>query len=417
MVSRAVVRRALTFVMVLAAAGTETAYSQTYEVIYNFTGVPDGSGPESGLTMDAAGNLFGTTTGGGDGLCNGSGCGTVFKLAYRNSKWSESQLYSFAGGSDGAFPHAGVIIGPGKSLYGATIQGGALGCDCNCGTVFMLSPPSLTSPSWTETQLHQFTAGTDGYFPGTGDLVFDPETQSLYGTTSGGGIHNQGTVYKVQYSNGSWTESVIYSFNGADGGNPYAGVIVDKAGALYGTTAQENPSGYGTVFQLSPSGSSWIETTLYSFQNGSDGSFPVGGVISDRYGNLYGTTSAGGSGSGGGGTVFELTSNLDGSWTFHLLYSFPGNYGGGPQNSLVMDAAGSIYGTTQSDGEYFQGSVFKLTRRGRFLWSYTSLHDFSGGTDGYFPYGNLVLDESGNLYGTAVGGGNGCCGVVFKSRP
>jgi uncharacterized repeat protein (TIGR03803 family) len=420
---RATMYLAPAILVMLMLFGIQAAHSQTYTEIYRFTGVPDGSAPLAGLTIDPAGNLYGTTAlGGGSGLCNGDGCGTIFRLARRNSRWIVKQLYSFAGGSDGAFPTARVILGSHRRLYGTTIQGGASGCDDNCGTVFTLSPPWSRLDAWKETQLHQFTGGPDGYFPGRGDLVFSPVDGSLFGTTSGGGLYNQGTVYRMQYTNGKWIESVIYSFNGTEGGNPYSGVTFDEAGNLYGTTAEENPFGFGTVFELSPSESGWKEQTLYTFQNGSDGSYPLGGLIIDRSGNLYGTTTAGGEASSGGGTIFELTPNSDGSWTFQVLYSLPGNFGGGPESNLIMDADGNLYGTTQDDGSHSWGSVFKLTRQTSGQWSYSSMHDFAGGSDGYFPYGSVILDGDGNLYGTAAqGGGTGCsddgCGVVFEITP
>ncbi len=413
----------LPVLMLLFLVGSPAASGQKYKVIYEFSGTPDGAAPLSTLTMDGSGNLYGTTARGGDGgLCHGDGCGSVFKLTRRNSKWVSIQLYGFAGDSDGAFPQGRVLRGPSNSLYGVTVQGGATGCDDNCGTIFQLSPPASLRGSWTEIQLHQFVGGADGYFPGPGDLVFDGAL-NLYGTTFGGGANNQGTVYKLNYGNGKWTEGVIYSFAaGADGRNPYAGVTFDRAGNLYGTTSLGNITDNGTVFQLTPSAPGWTEKVIYSFQNGSDGSFPVGGLIADQSGNLYGTTAAGGSASGGGGTVFELSPNSDGTWTFHLLYSLPGNFGAGPMSNLVMDSKGALYGTTQGDGTHSWGSVFKLTPSSSGPWNYTSVHDFVGGEDGYFPYGSVILDAAGNIFGTAAqGGNNGCqgngCGVVFEIRP
>jgi uncharacterized repeat protein (TIGR03803 family) len=400
-----------------AAATTIGAQAQTYSVLYTFTGGQDGANPIAGLAMDRAGNLYGTAElGGGGGLCNGNGCGTVFKLVRKGSGWVLISLYGFTGGNDGAFPQARVTIRPNNSFYSTTAQGGAAGCDSGCGTVFNLRPANAR----TETVLHQFGTGADGFFP-YGDLTFD-QAGNIYGTTSFGGVSKLGTVYVLKNVDGQWQESVIYSFSGSDGASPSAGVIFDNAGNIYGTTTAGSPVGYGTVFQLTRSDSGWTEKTLYAFQNGSDGAYPVGGLIFDRSGNLYGTTSAAGSGSGGGGTVFRLRPNSDGSWTFNVLYSFSGNYGGGPQSTLVMDSERNLYGTTQSDGAHSFGSVFKLTRSGH-MWTYFDLYDFTFGSDGYLPYGSLILDANGNLYGTTAQGGNlsGCmgngCGVVFEITP
>lgn len=403
---------------VLTAATTQGAHAQTYKVLYAFTGGQDGANPIAGLAMDTAGNLYGTAALGGGGLCNGNGCGTVFKLIRKDPGWVLIPLYSFTGGNDGAFPQARVMIRPHDSLYGTAAQGGAVGCDSGCGTVFKLRP---APNAWTETVLHQFTGGADGFLP-YGDLASD-QSGNLRGTTYFGGASNLGTVYVLKNVDGQWRENVIYSFTGgSDGAHPSAGVILDNAGRIYGTTTQCNPVGYGTVFQLTRSDSGWTEKTLYAFQNGSDGACPVGGLIFDRAGNLYGTTAAAGSGSGGGGTVFRLSPNSDTSWTFGVLHSFSGNYQGGPQSSLVMDSEHNLYGTTQSDGAHGFGSVFKLTRSGN-SWTYADLYDFTFGSDGYFPYGNVILDATGNLYGTAAQGGDlsGCsgngCGVVFEITP
>ena len=233
-----------------------------------------------------------------------------------------------------------------------------------------------------------------------------------------------GTVFKLTPSNGGWAESVLYSFTGgSDGASPYSDVILDQAGNLYGTTWQGGVSGCafgtgcGTVYQLTPSGSGWKENTLYSFQSATDGGNPPAGLIFDPSGNLYGATWT--DGPGGGGTVFEL-SPADGSWTFTSLYALNGT--GGPAGSLVMDGAGSLYGTTDSDGAHGVGSVFKLTPSNG-GWIYTSLYDFTGGSDGYFPLCRVVFDTSGNLYGTTYAGGNNndCggygCGVVWEITP
>jgi uncharacterized repeat protein (TIGR03803 family) len=272
--------------------------------------------------------------------------------------------------------------------------------------------------------LYRFTAQPpDGFFP-VGNPVFD-RAGNLYGTT----LYSEGwgIVYELKPSNGGWAESVVYGFTGhEDGATPMSGPILDRAGNLYGTTSMggnfvcDGGHGCGTVYELTPSGPGWTEHTLYTFHNGSDGSTPLGGLILDSSGNLYGTTSTGGS--NGGGTVFELTSS-NGSWTFHLLYSFTGVVDDvGPTGSLAMDSGGKLYGSTLSEGAYGDGTAFKLTPAGG-GWTYTDLHDFAGGSgDGLGPYGSPTLDMNGNIYGTAAGGGTGTscsygCGVVWEIMP
>jgi uncharacterized repeat protein (TIGR03803 family) len=241
----------------------------------------------------------------------------------------------------------------------------------------------------------------------------------MYGTTPGGGS-GSGVVYKMTKSGSGWTEQPMYTFSGPDGAQPFAGVIFDNAGNLYGTTAQGGAYGYGTVYELSPTGNGWTEKVLYSFQGGSDGSTLIGGLIFDQSGNLYGVNDNGGS--GGGGTAFELTPNGDGSWTYHLLYSFSGGSQCGPRATLDLDDAGTLYGTTFCDGANNFGSIFKLTPASPY-WTYTSLYDFTGGADGSKPISNVVFDTAGNLYGTASSGGNmtNCtnsgCGVVWQITP
>ena len=421
---------AILFAQALVVA-TSASQAQTFSVIHSFSG-PDGANPLAGLTIDRAGNLYGTTWAGGTANCYFKfGCGTVFKMRHAGSGWILIPLYSFSG-SDGLGPQDRVIFGPDGTLYGETANGQTIGC--SCGNVFNLKPPpthpvTALSP-WNNTVLHQFyPADGEGDEP-TGDLVFD-QAGSIYGTTASGGNSRFcgglgcGTVYKLAPSNGGWVETVIYEFAGVDGEYPSSGVIVDQAGNLYGTASQTS-DGAGTIFQLTLSDSDWQFSVLYGFRNGNDGGYPVAGLISDSAGNLYGATSYGGI--NGGGTVFELTP-ANGGWTLNTLYSFnkAGNsFRPGPAASLIMDAAGSLYGTTKADGAYGYGNVFKLTPSNG-SWVYTSLHDFTGGSDGANPYSSLVLDANGNLYGTTYTGGqsgadcllNGTytCGVVFEIMP
>jgi len=424
----------LTIAVVLMGA-SPTAQAQTYTPLHSFNGM-DENGLYAGLTMDAAGNLYGTTCYGG---MNHSG--TVFRLVPKNGSWVFSILYNFAGNSanDGACPSAKVIFGRDGALYGTTNAGGGTqGCSNyyygGCGTVFKLAPPPTLcraiSCFWVETVLYRFQGGTDGQQP-TSEVTFD-RSGTLYGTTYyGGGNYNNctygcGTVYKLSPSNGGWKESILYRFAEGDGALPYAGVILDSSGSLYGTTTSGGTNDGGTVFQLTPSGSGWTETVLLDlfFVQDTVGRNPFAGLIFDGSGNLYGATGMTHRDGGGGGAVFELMPSSNGPWMHTVLYSFdgPGACGlpSGPLEALFMDAAGNLYGTTYCDGAYHYGSVFKLSPSDH-GWVYTDLHDFSfSGGDGAYPISNVVLDKNDNLYGTSQGGNPGCnsgCGVVWKITP
>ncbi|MGC2112424.1 MAG: choice-of-anchor tandem repeat GloVer-containing protein, partial [Candidatus Korobacteraceae bacterium] len=317
---------ALAVLMLIVSAMTALGHAQTFSVLYNFdTGFSgNGAGPEAGLSMDVAGNLYGTASTGGPQLAGG-----VFKLSHRGSGWIYTPLYLFTGGGDGGRPVSRVIFGPNGSLYGTTADGGA----SNIGTVFNLQPPpgicKSVRCSWRETVLHSFALDDNGASP-EGDLVFD-QAGNLYGTLFNGG-HNNGAAYELSPSSNGWTESVLYLFPGNGGSSsprPSSGLVFDNAGNLYGTTQPETTG--GSVYQLSPSQSGWTATTLYVPQGGNEGTNPVGGVIVDDAGNLYGTTYEGGA--LGGGTVFELTPS-NGSWIPTVLYSFSGS-NGGPYASLT----------------------------------------------------------------------------------
>ena len=420
-------RAALALAIMCALTGVfaQSAQAQTFRVIHTFTGGADGASPAAGLTMDAAGDLYGTTCAGGhtgsncgSPLC-GNGCGTVFKLKHFASNWVLNPLYSFVG-NDGQNPEGRVALAPDGTLYGTTYRGGGGGCGVGCGIVFQLRPsaadqyqPAALVP-WNEAVLYRFTGLSDGAQP-QGDLTFD-QLGKIYGTAQGGG-NGLGVIYELTPSEGGWAETVLYSVQDRRG-SPTGGVIFDSSGNLYGANNLGGQYDDGAVYQLSPSGSGWTEQNLYSFTGGTDGWFLWGGLMIDSSGNLYGTTSAGGS--GGGGTVFELTPS-SGGWNFTTLYGLPGTgLGGGPFEKLVMDAAGNLYGTSTGGGKYGYGTVFKLTPSSG-GWTYTSLYDFACGPDGGYPISNLVFDANGNLYGTTyecgVQGSGGGFGVVFEITP
>lgn len=385
------------FALVLAAVPTPWSQAQSLSIVHAFSGGSDGANPLAGLAITAGGNLYGTTSAGGP-----SSAGTVFKIT---GKGTELVLHSFTGGADGANPQASPIMDALGNLYGTTLAGGASGA----GTVFRITKKGK------ETVLYSFTGSTDGASP-VAALTMD-KLGNLYGTTTAGGATGNGTVFRLSPSKkkaGKWTEKVLYSFGqGSDGATPVAGVTLDAKHNLYGTTSAGGSYRNGTVFQLQRSKSGWTENILYNFQGGNDGSVPYAGVILDHSGNLYGGATGGGTGAGG--TIFELTPS-NGSWTFSVLYNIPGWSLSGPFRNLMMDAAGNLYGTTHCDGNYESGTVYELTPSGG-TWTYTSLYVFTGSNDGRFAYSNLVLDKQGNLYGTTGFGGVDGDGVVFQIKP
>ena len=407
-----------------AAREGETSYS----VLYNFTGGADGGSPDAGVIRDEAGNLYGTTYGGGS-----AGAGVVFRL---DRKGNETVLYSFTGGTDGGSPVAGLIRDEDGNLYGTTSSGGNLSSPlCHgigCGVVFRLDS------SGNETVLHSFSGGADGDYP-TAGLIRDA-WGNFYGTTESGGNGSSscpfgsggcGVVFKLD----PWgKETVLYTFSGgADGAIPDASLIRDKAGNLYGTAQLGGNSssplcitfGCGVVFKLDRWGK---ETVLYAFTGGADGSGPYASLVRDAAGNLNGTTGYAGNLSsplcapfGGCGVVFKV----DPTGKETVLYTFTGAADGStPFGGLtaggngVGDPVGNLYGTTSSGGNLTSpscagsggcGVVFKVNPSGK----QTVLHAFSG-TDGSFPFLENLLKHQGSLYGTAVGGGTYGAGVIFK---
>ena len=337
--------------------------------------------------------------------------------------WAQSKyktLYKFKDGEDGGTPAAGLIFDQAGSLYGAALTGGK-----GSGVVFQLIPNP--NGGWTQKVLHQFIGGEDGAGPGN-SLIFDL-AGNLYGTTSSGGSHDSGTVFQlVPNADGSWTENTLYSFcsrtDCADGSLPDSSLIFDPAGSLYGTTIGGGANQDGTVFQLVPNlDGSWTENVLYSFcsrTNCADGSTPYSNLIFDSAGNLYGTTPFGGS---GGGVVFQLVPNADGSWTENVLHSFIGEEGYQSFGGLVFDPAEqNLYGVTTWGGTHSGGTAFKLKRNANGSWTDRVLHNFCSRmhpfcADGYQPVEGVIFDVVGNLYGTTFGGGTRNSGVVFKLTP
>ena len=333
----------------------------------------------------------------------------IVTLVLASSAWAVEGkvLYKFQTRPDGAHPEAGLILDTAGNLYGTTAYGGAY----DSGTVFKLTPNP--DGSWGESVIHTFRKPY-GAHPYAG-LIFDA-AGNLYGTTEEGGAYGLGTMFKLSPNpDGSWSESLIHSFSGADGAYPDAGLIFDAAGNLYSTTGEGGAYGVGTVFKLSPNpDGSWSESVVYNFSGGADGGYPSAGLIFDATGNLYGTTYGGDA--NWGGTAFKLTPNPDGNWFESTIYTFRGR-DGRPAAGLSLDAAGNLYGTTVFGGAYDQGTVFNLTPKPDGTWTRSKLHAFKG-PDGAHPYhAGVILDTAGNLYGTTADGGAYDSGTVFKLAP
>ncbi len=393
---QAKVTRTLAVAGTLAAAmlAAQPAQAQSFKLLYTFSGGADGAYPQdAGLIADGSGNLYGATAYGGnqEGF---SGSGVIFKL---DRAGNETVLYTFTGGADGAQPQSGLVMDTAGNLYGTTVYGGIQPGAFGSGVVFELDPVG----SETVLLTFNYIDGANPYAPLLRDAA-----GNLYGATFSGGHFGDGVVFELGTAG---SETVRYAFSGpVNGANPVGGLIRDSAGNLYGTTEYGGDlngcsgKGCGVVFKLAPGGQ---ETVLHLFTGGADGANPYARLIRDAAGNLYGTTYYGGA--YGNGTVFKL--DLAGQET--VLHSFTGETdGANPPAGVIHDAAGNLYGTTQHDGGACGcGTVFKLDPAG----SLTVLHTFNG-SDGQYPGAPLLLLK-GALYGTASGGGPGAgTGTVFN---
>jgi uncharacterized repeat protein (TIGR03803 family) len=381
--SAVVAASALAFFL-LVMASTVSAQS-TLITLHTFSGPSgdDGANSYAPLVQDGAGNLYGTTAGGG-----AFHQGIVFRV---DTSGNETVLYDFTGGTDGGDPHSGLLLDAAGNLYGITGGGGIFPGQ---GVVFKLDP------SGVETVLHALTT-TDGSGSASG-LIIDP-SGNFYGTAERGGAYDQGVVFKVD-TLGNY--SVVHSFGKrgvADGSEPYAGLVRDAAGNLYGTTFGGGKYGAGTVYKIDASGNASV---LYSFRGGSDGLFPSSSLVLDVAGNLYGTTDAGGAHNLG--IVFKVSA----SGKEKILHSFGStNDGASPFVGLVKDESGNLYGVTDGGGAYHHGTVFRLDNTG----NETVLYSFTGSSDGARPEGALWRDAAGNLYGTTLDRGSGHdAGTVFE---
>ena len=372
-------------------------WTETVLHIFQGPGSGDGNTPAGSVIIDSAGNLYGTTGYGGTGNCillgTKVGCGAVYELsppAQKGGAWTETVLYSFPTPKQGYLPNGNLVFDSAGNLYGATMFGGGEGTTCDsyyqyCGAVFELSPPKKQGGAWTEKVLHGFAGIESGKISGdaaipNGGLVLDAKG-AIFGTTYAGGIskcpplfaEGCGTAFKLTpptKKDGNWSATLVHSFHrdASDGGNPQAGVVIDKTLRVCGTTLNGGPGGYGTAFCLTPSSKEsdpWNETILYGFDdNNQYGADPVGGLTLGSHGHLYGTTNA--FGADFGGTVFEL--NPKGTkWQISLLYGFTGPPDGEfPAASLIFDKSGNLYSTSQAggDGQACQsgcGTVYEIS--------------------------------------------------------
>jgi uncharacterized repeat protein (TIGR03803 family) len=401
----------LSTALVLAGAviGLRPAWAGTpaESAIYNFAGGNDGGFPHAGLIASRAGNaLYGTTSSDGTGHN-----GVIFKVtppAAGQTTWTQTVLYAFSGGNDGGIPYASLLEDASGALYGTTEAGGASGQ----GVVFKLSPPASGKTAWTQTVLHSFSGGNDGGEPWS-PLIADA-SGNLYGTATIGGSGVVGCVWKLTApaaGHSAWSETVLYNFTGnADGGEPFGRVVFGPHGTLLGTSAGYGQYNYGTLYALTPpagTGSSWRFHLLHAYHGGADGSTPRDGLIASPSGTFYGTT-AGLDNSYG--SVFSVAETAGGTgFSYKVLYNFggPGFTGSGPWQTVSLDAAGNLYGTTLGDGGSADGVAFKLTppAAGSSRWRETVLHAFQGGSDGQFLYSKPVVVGT-TLYGTSEGEGS-----------
>jgi uncharacterized repeat protein (TIGR03803 family) len=334
----------------------------------------------------------------------------------------ERVLHRFIGTkSQGGWVYAGLVADRAGALYGVTQAGGPAGF----GTVFKLTPPSKQHPHWLYTTLYSFTGGNDGGNP-MAALTFDKQG-NLYGsTTFGGTSRNWGTIFRLSpASDGVWNETVLFNL----GYLQYTAfpLVFDRNGALYGTNLEAGQYDYGSVFRLSPPrgpGGMWTYSILHSFAKGSDGVFPEGGVVLDKNGVLYGTTMGGGASNDGAVYALSPPATKGDAWTETILHSFTQNDGLESFGGLVLDNAGNLYGTANQGGANFDGTVFELTP-GASGWTFSVLYNFQGGNDGNGPLAGVTLDQHGNLFGTtSMGGGTAWCiqqgagcGTVFELSP
>lgn len=401
-------------------ANSSLTLSSTEIVIHSFIGPPLGELPDANPIVDSSGRFYGTTSGGGTNSSCGGGCGTIYQLASGgHGTWKEATLWSFDA-THGEYPGYPLVSDSAGNLFGTTQVGGGTN---GFGVAYGL----FHAGGWHLRDLHDFLGNRDGQQPRS-SLIFD-KTGNLYGTTVAGGSGGSGgggTIYQLIRSGRKWSETILYRFSpyGSNGSNPQAPVALGRDGSLYGTTSHGGnsacPSGCGVVFKLSPAGKGrWIESAVHAF-DGTDGCTSVAGLAADHAGNFFGSTNLGGPGfptcEGGCGTLFQLTHGSHGHWSFAVIHDFTTSGGGcGPVGNMVVDAAGNLYGTAVIGGNG-GGIVFKVARKPHNQWKYAVLHTFTDTPDGWEPTG-LVMAANGKLYGTTITGGANGLGAVFEITP
>ena len=393
--------------------------------LYVFKGGADGAGPEGALAMDAAGNLYGTTC----NLADSTYYGTVFKLAPDGSGgYTKTTLHVFTSATDGLNPCSNLVIDASGNLYGSTGGGGTAG---GGGTLFELAADG--KGGYTENSLYSFPLSAGGATVGTGDITVAADG-TLYGTTQAGagspGVGTNGTVFKLSGS----TLTTLHVFQTAEilvpgpsqigiGDKPLGPLAIDAQGNLYGALAVDGTQAIldavhlapGSIWRLTPAGG---YSVVYYFQGGTDGVTPNGGLVLDAHGNLYGTTYAGGSANMG--TVFKIAPDGTGGYAETVLFSFRGGSsdGANPNGGLIMDAGGVLYGTTYNGGSGGLGTAFALYPNGQGGYTESILHNFRLGAGGAGnPHAGLLLDDSGALYGTVEIGSTATTtgpGAVFR---
>jgi len=392
--------RFVTAVAVFSMLPTLPSQAQTEKIIYSFSGWADGSSPQGGVVLDAYGNLYGVTPGGGtnDG-------GTVFKLSSSSgATWTKTVLYSFSPKSgDVGYPVSNLVFDAKGNLYGMCFVGGANGE----GGIFEVSPGS--NGTWTEKVIYSFVGGLDS--------VYLQSPLAIDGAGNFYGYHNAvyGNIFELEAgSNGTWTEKTLHTFSGGNDGTVQYGdqLSVDPSGNLYGQ-ARVGPHDFGIVFELvRGANGSWTEKTLHSFTGGADGAAGFGSaILRDANGNLFGVSTW---------NVFELVPGSNGTWTEKILHTFAGGTDGAyPESGLTMDASGKLYGATYEGGGAHRGTVFELTPAANGTWTEKILHKFTAtGGDGVYPsFLTLAMDQQGNLYGTTLSGGTSNAGVAFEVIP
>jgi len=416
--------------LLLIDHGTATAQ---LSVLHDFSSSEyylNGFEPEGRLVMDGkTGTLFGVTSEGGDEVCDGDpedpgyfGCGGVFALG-NNPKGVPTvfgRIHDFtATGHDGNAPYTALERDARGNLYGTAPYGGNYACagDYGCGAVFEEIAPT-DGGAWTEKLLHLFAGGKDGAYPGSA-LLLGP-AGVLYGTTCAGGPAFSGTAFSLTPKGGSYLYAVIHAFDGGpNGGCPEGQFAIDKSGNLYGTAALGGKRGFGVVFELKPGKAGWTETVLHSFAGEPhDGESPESGLVFDSSGNLFGATPYGGA--NGDGMVYEL-SLVGTTWTETVLHNFNGSDGESPSgDKLAIDRIGDLFGTTEDGGTHGDGTIFELTNSAG-SYTFASLYSFcvlANCADGAYPYGGVIIDATGNLYGTTAAGGTANAGTayIFKQQ-